>query len=300
MSEPAHAADRLIAAIERTGAPVCVGIDPVHDRLPDATGPSPVEDIRRFVEGVLDAVQPHVPCVKFQSACFERYRAEGVAALYELIGAARDRGLQVVLDFKRGDVSISAEHYAAAAFGDGPGPDRQADWVTISGYLGPDSIEPFLREGRGVFVLARTSNPGGDAIQEIALADGRTVAETMGCLLATIGDGCRGDRGYSAVGAVVGATRPETAVRLREAMPHQVFLLPGFGAQGAGIRDILPSFQSGGLGAIVTASRSVIYASNGGGAGWTAAVGDRSAARWACGRAPAAPDTRGSDNLRSA
>ncbi len=264
-----HAADRLLDALNRVGAPVCVGIDPVADRLPDGLGRD-LDGIRSFALGVLDAVVPHVACVKLQSACFERYGYRGVETLEQVIGAARQRGLQVILDAKRGDIGISAEHYAEAIFGG----DNPPDWVTINSYLGEDGIRPFLKPGVGAFALVRTSNPGGDAVQTARLADGRTVAEHVARLIAEIGADFVGSRGYSALGAVVGATKgPEMQV-LRDTMPRQILLVPGFGAQGAGADDVRSCFAANGQGAIVTASRSVVYAFEPGDADWTRSVAD--------------------------
>jgi orotidine-5'-phosphate decarboxylase len=280
-----HAADRLLAAVERLAAPVCVGIDPVLERLPASLKPaaadtgSAVAAIGSFVEGVLDAVAEHVPCVKFQSACFERYRGPGVQTLFRLIGSARRRGPQVILDAKRGDIGISAAHYAAATFE--PPVDRcdeRPDWITVSTYLGPDSLEPFVEPDRGVFALVRTSNPGGDLLQDRRLDTGQTVAEAVGAMVAELGRGGVGSRGYSAVGAVVAATRPAAAASLRRLMPQQIFLVPGFGAQGGGVDQVRSCFGSDGTGAIVTASRSVIYGPDDAGPAWEQAVGRRAQA----------------------
>jgi orotidine-5'-phosphate decarboxylase len=274
----AHVADRLLAAIDRLSAPVCVGLDPVLERLPASLQPrqadaeSTADAIAAFTHGVLDAVHAHVPCVKFQSACFERYGWQGVRALHEAIGHANQLGLKVILDAKRGDIGISAEHYAAAAF-DAP---KRADWLTINAYLGADGIKPFLRESCGAFALVRTSNPGGDALQGMKLAYGGTIADAVAAMVASIGSNHVGKRGYSALGAVVGATKPADAERLRQTMPQQIFLVPGYGAQGGGVNDILPCFQ-GGSGAIVTASRSVIYAFDKNESNWQQAVSDAAA-----------------------
>ncbi len=277
--EADHPADRLLAAIERAGAPVCVGIDPVVSRLPQAlpaeTGPrEAVAALASFTLGVLDAVAGTVPCVKFQSACFERYRHIGVEALYRLIGEARGRNLQVILDAKRGDIGLTAEHYAAAAFDPWPESDARPDWVTVNAYLGADGIQPFLRPGFGAFVLVRSSNEGGDAIQAQRLAGGERVADAVARLVASIGEGSIGRSGYSALGAVVAATRPDDAEVLRRLMPRQIFLVPGFGAQGAGVEEVRRCFGGDGRGAIVTASRSVIYAFDGAGPPWKEAVTD--------------------------
>ena len=276
-----HVADRLMVAIGRLGAPVCVGIDPVVERLPEVLRPrsqSPangVEAIGAFALGVLDAVAEVVPCVKLQSACFERYRHLGAEVLHRLTAEARARGLQVILDAKRGDISISARHYAAAAFDPWPvGPDTRPDWVTVNPYLGPDALRPFLCKGFGAFALVRTSNPESDAVQAQQLADGRTVAESVAAMVASVGEGSGGRSGFSSLGAVVAATKPKETAALRQLMPDQIFLVPGFGSQGAGLDEIRPCFQSGGRGAIVTASRSIIYAFDPGRADWARAVAD--------------------------
>lgn len=275
-----NAADRLLDAVDRCSAPVCVGLDPVIDRLPAALREAvpPPAAIELFCKAVIDAVAGIVPCVKPQSACFERYGAAGLVALHNVIIHAHQAGLEVILDAKRGDISVSASHYAAAAFNpvttdaNSTNTDHRAgaDWLTAHSYLGVDSIEPLLTPGRGIFALVRTSNPGGDAIQQRMLADGRTIAQAVADMVAAIGASHIGTRGYSAVGAVVGATKPDDARSLRERMPQQVFLVPGYGAQGGGAADVVPCFNADGRGAIVTASRSVIYA-----------YGDAGATRWA-------------------
>ena len=267
-----HFADRLLAACEDKGAPVCAGIDPVFERLPrdlrgDAAGPRDaphaVEAIGRFVRGVLEAVRPHVPCVKLQSACFERYHWRGVKLYDDMVREARAMGLIVIGDAKRGDIGISAAHYAAGCLADdvdAPGPDA----LTVNGYLGGDSLEPLIdvaaAQGKGLFALVRTSNPGGDALQGLKLDDGRSVGEAVADLVAQQGEAHVGERGYSLLGAVVGATKPADAASLRRHMPRQIFLVPGFGAQGGGADDVRACFKADGTGAIITASRSVNYA----------------------------------------
>jgi orotidine-5'-phosphate decarboxylase len=269
-----HPADRLMNAVTALAAPVCVGLDPVVGRLPDEIRPTnasaSVEAMRAFTLGVLDAIAGRVPCVKLQSACFERYGFAGVEALEQLVGEAHERDLVVILDAKRGDIGISAEHYAAAAF-DQPHP---ADWITINAYLGEDGITPFLPPGNGAFALVRTSNPGGDALQMRRLDDGRTVAECVADLVATIGASHLGACGYSRLGAVVGATKPTDARALRERMPQQLLLVPGYGAQGGGAAGVKPCFDARGRGAIVTASRSVIYAFDPGASDWQRSIAD--------------------------
>jgi orotidine-5'-phosphate decarboxylase len=276
-----HFADRFLHEARVKGAPVCVGIDPVLAKLPAALRPvkadgSLVEDdagaaleaIRWWGMGLLKAVAKHVPCVKFQSACFERYLWEGVKLQHELTLDARRLGLLVINDAKRGDIGISAEHYAAGCLGDTEftdlGRSAGADALTANAYLGHDSLEPLIKlagaQGKGLFALVRTSNPGGDALQSLALADGRTVSDAVADIVVKAGEGHVGKSGYSLIGAVVGATKPQDAVGLRKRMPQQLFLVPGFGAQGGTAADVKPCFKSDGTGAIITASRSVIFA----------------------------------------
>ncbi len=286
-TRPTHAADRLMAAIEAKRSPVCVGFDPVIEKLPREFRPDsddPDEGIYALAEfcwALCEAVSPHVACIKIQSACFERNQFRGSASVFDVVFRARKHNLEVILDAKRGDIGITAEHYAACAFEPMLPKHPHAgkpDWLTINSYLGEDGITPFLKHpGHGAFALVRTSNPGGDQVQNLELKDGRTVAHAVGEMIARIGKSRVGDSGYSSLGAVVGATKPHDAKRLREIMPQQIFLVPGYGAQGAGIDDILPCFKSDGTGAIVTASRSVIYAFKQDDPKWADSVADAAA-----------------------
>jgi orotidine-5'-phosphate decarboxylase len=261
-----HFVDRLLDDAARKGAPVCVGVDPVLQKLPaEYAGQKPVEAIEAFCGTVLEAIEPHAPIVKFQSACFERYFESGLGALRRLMRRANDLGLMVILDAKRGDIGSSAAHYAAGCLADsddGPGPDA----LTVNAYFGLDGLEPFLSvcrdQGKGLFALVRTSNPGGDAIQSQTLSDGRSVGQLVGDVVAQLGSDAAlvGERGFSCLGAVVGATKAEDAVALRTAMPQQVFLVPGFGAQGGTADDARACFRDDGTGALITASRSITYA----------------------------------------
>lgn len=275
-----HFADTLAEAIDRCGAPACIGLDPVLEKLPqaalDATareGGDDVEALGDFCIGVLHATRDAgVAVVKPQSACFERHGAPGFVQLERVVAEAHRLGLLVILDAKRGDIGVSAQHYAAWAFD-----HLDAHAVTVSPYLGPDTIEPFIREGRGAFVLVRTSNPESDAVQSPALADGRSIAELMADMVREIGDHRRGGRGLSDIGAVVGATKATETAALRRRMPDQFFLVPGFGAQGGTIDDVRRMTREGArtpgeLGVIVNASRSVIYAPPQPGEPWQSAV----------------------------
>lgn len=257
-----HVADRLAGAIDRVGVPVCVGLDPVPEKLPPEVRGGhwePARAVEAFCEGVVDAVAGLAAAVKPQSACFEHLGAVGMGVLERVCARARGRGLFVVLDAKRGDIGISAEHYAAWARHTG------ADAITVNGYLGMETVEPYLAVGLGVFVLVRTSNPGGDAFQGARLSDGRTIAELMGDHVHAFGEGRRGVRGLSDVGAVVGATKGGEGRALRGRMAHQCILIPGYGAQGGTPSDVAllarPGARApGDLGVLVNASRSVIYA----------------------------------------
>lgn len=265
--------DILAHAIERANSPACIGVDPVFDKLPSALKNLPeLEAIERFSIGILDAVVGSVGVVKPQSACFERYGAKGYAVLEKTIAHARDLGLVVILDAKRGDIGSSATHYGIGAANMG------AHFITVSPYMGPSSIEPFLDAGLGVFALARTSNPDSDEVQLQELKDGSHVTHSISKMIARMGNDRLGDSGMSNLGAVVGATKSADEVRtLRELMPNQMFLVPGVGAQGGTVGDVKPMTRSGAttpaqLGVIVNASRSVIYAQPIGDQSWCDAI----------------------------
>lgn len=284
---PEHFVDRLTAAIAEKRAPVCVGVDPLYERLPEALaaeadGPQArLEAMRQFCQGVIEEVAPHVPAVKVQSAYFEAYGADGVALYEHVVGYARHQGLIVIGDVKRNDIGSTAGAYARGHLAGRPGSGSDAgvaDAVTVNPYFGIDGIQPFLdvaaETGRGVFALVRTSNPSAAEVQDLADAGGQKVYQHVADRLAEWGDGeglC-GQSGWSLLGAVVGATWPAEAAELRKRMPRQVFLVPGYGAQGASAADCAAAFEAGG-GAIVNASRSVLYAAPQAGDTWRSAVG---------------------------
>jgi orotidine-5'-phosphate decarboxylase len=250
--------ERLAEAVARTRAPVCVGLDPFPGRVPGWTPDLAPADaaaaVQRFCEGVLDAVADLVPAVKPQSAFFEALGAPGVAAFHAVCRGAKARGLLVIADAKRGDIGSTAEAYARALLDD-DGPCG-ADAVTLSPWLGPESLAPFLgRPGKGVYVLVRTSNPDAHVWQRDTGVAG-LVAEWIAARNAHPGPG--------SVGAVVGATLPRDEVAAwRARMPNTPFLVPGFGAQGAGVDDVRPHFLPDGTGALVTSSREVLYPKQG-------------------------------------
>ena len=255
-----HFADRLLEAIAAKGAPVCVGLDPRADRLPDELAGKGLAGIETFCRGVLEEVAPFVPAVKPQSAYFEVYGGAGVDLYFQLCRYARELGLLIIGDAKRNDIGSTAEAYATGHL---VGDDRP-DAVTVNGYLGADGLKPFIdvagEHGRGLFVLVRTSNPSAGTLQDVVDPDGRKLYEHVAVMVAELGESVVGESGYSSVGAVVGATWPEEAAQLRAMMPRQIFLVPGYGAQGGTAEDCRASFSADGRGAIVNASRSVIYA----------------------------------------
>jgi orotidine-5'-phosphate decarboxylase len=271
--------DRLLNAIAAKGSPICVGIDPMYEQLPDAVaGPiadrnendpeAAIDAIFQFTIAVLRTVAPYVPIVKFQSAYFEKYLWEGVEAYYSLVQEAKELGLLVIGDVKRGDIGSTSEAYAAAHLADSPFTELEAatpDAITINPMLGIDSIEPFVKiardEGKGLFALVRTSNPGSADFQDAKLVDGRTWSEMLADRLAAVAEepALIGSHGYSNLGAVVGATQTHMMQSLRQRLPKSIFLLPGYGAQGATAEMTRSAFQHG-KGAIVSASRSILYA----------------------------------------
>ena len=275
-----HFADRLCAAVDSKGSPVVVGLDPRPDSLPPHLlsacrlefGDTPRaigEAFWRFNRGIIDAVHEVVPAVKPQLAFYEQYGMAGVKAYARTAAYAREAGLLVVADGKRNDIGSTASAYAEAFLGtpqvfEQPAPgDFTADALTVNPFLGRDGIQPFIDcaapRGRGVFVLVRTSNPSASDVQDL-LVDERPLFEHVGALVESWGENSRGQNGYSCVGAVVGATWPEQAARLRALMPHTLFLVPGYGAQGATAADVARCFDAQGHGALVNASRSIIFA----------------------------------------
>lgn len=258
MTTAAERIDLFASLVRRVGCAACVGLDPVVEKLPPGLSSDPALAIEEFSKGVIDSIRGSIGVIKPQSACFERYGSAGFRALERTIAHAKAAGLWVVLDAKRGDIGISAEHYAAAASNLG------ADSITVNAYLGPSTVEPYLAIGLAVFVLVRTSNSDSDLVQSVGCADGRTVAQMMAGQVALLGSRHIGTSGLSAVGAVVGATKAADAAALRSVMPNQVFLIPGYGAQGGTLSDVRGMSRTGeasvgGKGVLVTASRSVIY-----------------------------------------
>lgn len=254
--------DILCEKIKEKGNPSVVGLDTAADYLPDSgkySDPASVAAaVTDFNRAIIERVAPIVPAVKVQIAYYEAMGLHGMRAFSDTCKAARAAGMVVIADAKRNDIGATAKQYASAFFGGG---DLDCDFLTVNGYLGTDGIAPFLgREDKGVFVLVKTSNPSGGELQDMRLENGRTVYEQMAALVDGWGRDSVGDCGYSAVGAVVGATYPEQAVRLRAMLPHTFFLVPGYGAQGGGADGAVAGFDERGSGGIVNSSRGIICA----------------------------------------
>ncbi|MGN0822835.1 MAG: orotidine-5'-phosphate decarboxylase [Candidatus Gallimonas sp.] len=267
--------DRLTEKIIAMQNPTAVGLDTSFDYLPDEMRAG-VRDLKGIADAILtfnrrliDAVCDVVPAVKVQIAYYEAYGAEGLRAFRETLVYAKSKGLFVITDAKRNDIGATASRYSAAFLGEtetGAGAEEAfpSDMLTVNGYLGSDGILPFTEEckkrGKGIFVLVKTSNPSSGELQNLRLSDGRTVYECMGDMVEAWGADTVGEYGYSAVGAVVGATYPEEAKILRERLGHTFFLIPGYGAQGGKAEMLKNCFDGRGLGGIVNNSRGILCA----------------------------------------
>lgn len=273
--------DRLCAAVESKKTALIVGLDPVYSRLPAAItshrqmndefdAAAAVDAIFDFCTQTMRIVAPMVPAVKINIAFFEKYLWEGIETYYNLISEANELGLEIIGDVKRGDIGHTAEMYAEAHLQNseltGLEDMLAPDAITINGYIGADGIEPFARmadtQGKGVFVLVRTSNPSAAAIQDFRDADGQAMYEKVADVVAEIAARPEyvGQRGYSGVGMVVGGTAPEVTAALRSKYDKIWFLVPGYGSQGATAADCVRFCKADGTGAVINASRSIIYA----------------------------------------
>lgn len=270
--------DRLMNRIERMANPTVVGLDPTFEMIPDTikkemfdrygkTTKAVSKMFLRFNQEIIDHISDLVPAVKPQIAMYEQYGIEGLQAYMETVTYARKKGLIIIGDIKRGDISSTAAAYAAHIGGVEIEGTRFDVWnedaVTLNPYMGYDGIEPFLgpcnEYDKGVFILVKTSNPSGKELQDL-IADGTPVYEHTARLVAKWGEQAMGANGYSRVAAVVGATYKEQGEALRKQMPHTFFLIPGYGAQGASGSDIKGYFDGNGRGCIVNSSRGIIAA----------------------------------------
>lgn len=271
-------ADRLIEAIKAKGNPCIIGLDPRFELIPhsffndveDKTKNEIIEDVLfDFNACTIDEIKDLVPGVKLQSAFYEQYGVPGMWAFKRSITYAKEAGLLVVIDAKRNDIGSTAEAYANAFIGRSRILDTEdaifdGDAVTVSPFLGRDSVTPFVeaakKYGKGIFVLVKTSNPGSGDLQDLVVPpNNEPLYKNLARMVDELGKDVIGESGYSSIGAVVGATYPAQAAELRAIMPKAIFLVPGYGAQGGTAEDTVPCFNSDKLGAIVNSSRAITF-----------------------------------------
>ena len=264
-------------SVRAQGNPCVVGLDPRIDLMPafikSGRGEPTREVIRAIItdfhELVIDAVAGLVPAVKPQLAFFEQYGSAGVEAFENTVASAKQRGLIVIADGKRNDISSTADAYAAAFLGEADvlGHKQKvfdADAATVTPYLGRDSLMPFVdacaKYGKGLFVVLKTSNPGSRDFQDQPItATGRPLYESIAATVHELGSALIGESGYSSIGAVIGATFPDDGRKLRTQMPQAIILVPGYGAQGGSAESAAACFHDDGLGAVVSSSRGITY-----------------------------------------
>ena len=267
--------DKLIEKIVNLQNPTCVGLDTSFGYLPDemkkgvTTFESAAEAIAEFNMNIIDKVCDIVPSVKVQIAYYEAYGHAGLQAFEYTVNYAKGRGLVVIADCKRNDIGSTAGCYSTAYLGKTDLNGKQlrafaADMLTVNGYLGYDGIKPFVDDikkyDKSIFVLVKTSNPSSGELQNLKLENGKYIYEQMGELVSGWGKDSVGKYGYSEVGAVVGATHPEEAEKLRKQLPNTFFLIPGYGAQGGSAQMLKVCFDKKGLGGVVNSSRGIICA----------------------------------------
>lgn len=274
-------ADRLLDAIDEKQNPSCVGLDPRFKNIPSfireeqkekygTTFKAIATSFSEFNKVIIDSVEDIVPAVKPQMAFYEKYGSDGVRAFMDTVSYAKMKGLIVIEDAKRNDIGSTARAYSDGHLGtvefwkDERRPCFDVDCITVNGYLGSDCIKPFIEDckkhGKGIFVLVKTSNPSSGELQDINIDTEETVYTRMTRLVDEWGQEVIGERGYSSIGAVVGATYPEQAKIARRLMSKANILVPGYGAQGAMGKDTIPNFNKDGYGAIVNSARGIIFA----------------------------------------
>lgn len=270
-----NAMDKLINKIKETNNPTVMGLDPRYDMIPESIRTKYSEDIEgackailEFNKELIDSVYDIVPAVKPQIAFYEMFGAEGIKLFNETCKYAKQKGMIIIADVKRGDIGSTAAGYSNAYLGKTPiGQEKvsiyDVDFVTVNPYLGIDGVKPFIDDckeyGKGIFILVKTSNKSSGELQDLKLENGTTIYEKVAELVNSWGEELVGEYGYSSVGAVVGATYPIQIKELREIMPKTYFLIPGYGAQGGKAEDIALGFKDG-IGGIVNASRSLMSA----------------------------------------
>ena len=271
--------NKLIAKIQKTGAPIVVGLDPMLNYIPEhiqkkafaeygETLEGAAEAIWQFNKEIVDKTYDLIPAVKPQIAMYEQFGIEGLKAYKKTIGYCKSKDLVVIGDIKRGDIGSTSAAYAVGHLGKVQVGSKcyvpfDEDFATVNPYLGSDGVKPFIEvckeENKGLFILVKTSNPSSGEFQD-QLVNGRPLYELVGEKVAEWGEEHVGQSGYSYIGAVVGATYPEMGATLRKIMPKTFILVPGYGAQGGKGKDLVNFFNEDGLGAIVNSSRGIIAA----------------------------------------
>ena len=271
-----NAIDELINKIKETNNPTVMGLDPRYDMLPKCVTdkyPRTLEGVSKAIieynKALIDATYDIIPAIKPQLAFYEMFGIPGMIAFEETCKYAKEKGMIIIADNKRGDIGSTAQGYSNAYLGRTPiGEMEEAvydvDFVTVNPYMGTDCVKPFIDDckkyNKGMFILVKTSNPSSGELQDVKLENGEEVYKKVAELVERWGEELRGEYGYSSVAAVVGATYPKQLQELRELVPHTYFLIPGYGAQGGKASNIALGFDKNGLGGIVNASRSLMCA----------------------------------------
>lgn len=268
--------DILIEKIKETGNPTVMGLDPRYEMIPKCvtekypqTLEGAAQAIVEYNKALIDATYDIIPAVKPQIAFYEMFGIPGIQAFEETCKYAKQKGMIVIADIKRGDIGSTAQGYSNAYLGKTEiGETEQSifdvDFVTVNPYMGTDCVKPFIEDckkyNKGLFILVKTSNPSSGELQDLKLEDGEEVYTRVAKLVGKWGEELRGTYNYSSIAAVVGATYPEQLKQIRETAPNTYFLIPGYGAQGGKASDIAYGFDGNGLGGIVNASRSLMCA----------------------------------------
>ena len=270
------AIDKLIKKIKETQNPIVMGLDPRYEMLPQCVTSKYTQDLEgaskaiiEYNKALIDATYDIIPAIKPQIAFYEMFGIEGMKAFKETCEYAKQKGMIVIADIKRGDIGSTAQGYSNAFLGKTKIGEKEesifdVDFVTINPYMGTDCVKPFIEDckkyGKGVFILVKTSNPSSGEIQDLKTENGEEIYTKIAQLVEKWGEELRGEYGYSSIAAVVGATYPEQLKQIRETAPHTYFLIPGYGAQGGKAEDIALGFDEKGLGGIINASRSLMCA----------------------------------------
>lgn len=271
-----NAMDKLIEKIKETNNPTVIGLDPRYEMLPKCVTNKYSQDLEgvakaivEFNKALIDHTCDIIPAAKVQIAFYEMYGIPGMEAFKETCRYAKEKGMVVIADIKRGDIGSTAAGYSNAFLGRTPIGEKEeaiydVDFVTVNPYMGTDCVKPFIDDckkyDKGIFVLVKTSNPSSGELQDLKLENGKEVYSQVTDLVEKWGENLRGENGYNSVAAVVGATYPEQLEQIRKVAPHTYFLIPGYGAQGGKANDIALGFDKKGLGGIVNASRSLMCA----------------------------------------